>query len=49
MGIVEEDVKRVRGEIGKVVFAELFQGLGEIIRGTSGVSGIGVSLIFMMA
>ena len=49
VGVMKEYMERVRGEIGEVVFTEFFQSRCEGIWCTGGVSGIGISLIFVMA
>ena len=45
---MEENVEGVGREVGEIVFAEFFQGLGEIIRCAGDLGGVGIGLVFVV-
>ena len=49
MGVIEEDLQRVRGEVGEIIGRELFEGRDEVVRGSLVDGGVFIGLEFMLS
>ena len=47
--MVEEDLERMRGEVGEVIGRELLEGGDEVLRGVLDLRGVGVCFVFVLA